>query len=357
MSPSVRGGRLRLGPVLLVLMATVAWSIAAVPSAHAAAPTICPDRLAIARSSVSLQLPVCANRPLDQASTSVSRLIIVIHGDSRNAADHLRYVERAAESSGVEDALIVAPQFLTAEDVLAAGLARDTLYWGSDEWKRGSASARSPLRRAMSVPAFGVIDDLVTRLADPTRYPNLRSVVIAGHSAGGQFAQRYAASNRVGPTLAQRSLSLRFVVANPSSYLYLDARRYDATEEAMRELTSAERAACPRFDTYRHGLLGPGPYGSTLDGAAVRGAYAAQTVTYLLGSLDTDPNDPDLDASCAGRWQGRHRLERGQLFQRSLQLIFGTGIDDTHRFDIVPDVGHEASRIYRSTAGMRALFD
>ena len=71
--------------------------------------------------TAELTVPVCSNRPLGERSTAVRRLIVVIHGDSRNAVDHLRYVQRAAQLSGVTDALIVAPQFLVAGDLTAAG--------------------------------------------------------------------------------------------------------------------------------------------------------------------------------------------------------------------------------------------
>ena len=54
-------------------------------------------------------------------------------------------------------------------------------------------------------------------LADRSRQPNLRTVVLAGFSGGGQLVQRYAAVGRVGDTLANRGIALRYVVGSPSS--------------------------------------------------------------------------------------------------------------------------------------------
>ena len=187
-------------------------------------------------------------------------------------------------------------------------------------------------------------------------YPNLASVVIVGHSAGGQFTNRYAAFERIAPAVRERA-TVHFVVANPSSYVYLDGRRYHPATRDLRSLSSAERSACPRFDTYRHGLAGTDPYGQAIVPSAVRARFAAGTVTYLLGSLDTDRTDPQLDTSCAAGWQGRDRLERGRLYQRSLRLIYGMSIEARHRFVTVAGVGHDASGMYQSVAGRQALFD
>ena len=90
-----------------------------------------------------------------------------------------------------------------------------------------------------------MLDAIVEELGRPDRYPNLREVTIAGHSAGGQFVQRYAAGTRIEqqPAIAALGLRFRYVVANPSSYMYLFPREPDA-------LTGR----CPRFDEYKFGL-------------------------------------------------------------------------------------------------------
>ena len=45
-------------------------------------------------------------------------------------------------------------------------------------------------------------------------------MVIFGNSAGGQFVNRYAAVGRGPGALAARGIQTRFIVANPSTYLY-----------------------------------------------------------------------------------------------------------------------------------------
>ncbi len=61
--------------------------------------------------------------------------------------------------------------------------------------------------------------------------------VIAGHGMGGDFVQRYAAFGQAPDILEKEGIGVRFIVANPSSYLYFTASR---TSEAGRKLSSAK---------------------------------------------------------------------------------------------------------------------
>ena len=53
----------------------------------------------------------------------------------------------------------------------------------------------------------------------PGIFPNLKTVVVVGHSAGGQFVNRYAAG---GAGCPNPLVEVRYVIMNPSSYLYVD---------------------------------------------------------------------------------------------------------------------------------------
>ena len=66
------------------------------------------------------------------------------------------------------------------------------------------------------------MDQILRRLADRKIFPNMAVIVIAGHSAGGQFVSRYEMANRVENELG---VPVRYVVANPSSYAWPDATR------------------------------------------------------------------------------------------------------------------------------------
>ena len=70
--------------------------------------------------------------------------------------------------------------------------------------------------------SFDFIDELLRGLANKAVFPNLRLIVVAGHSAGGQFVTRYQMANKVHETLG---VPITYVVANPSSYSWPDATR------------------------------------------------------------------------------------------------------------------------------------
>jgi hypothetical protein len=66
-------------------------------------------------------------------------------------------------------------------------------------------------------------------LTDRELYPNMNKISILGHSAGGQMVQRYAITSLLAAAYDEDDIDwidMQFVVANPSSYTYLDERRY-----------------------------------------------------------------------------------------------------------------------------------
>lgn len=323
----------------------------------ASVPEICAARLSVASvaSTVRLQLPYCTNRSLVTVDASVRRLVIVIHGDSRNAVDHQRYVVQAAQTATVSDALIIAPQFLIADDIAGARLPTSTLYW-DDGWKEGQQSARVPSARPWSVSSFAVVDELIRVASNRKVFPNLRQVTVVGHSAGGQWTNRYAAETRIESQLASLGNTYRFVVANPSSYLYVTADRYHRATGRFGPLTASELSQCPRYNRYKHGLELLNPFGATVGAAPIRTQYGQKNVTYLLGAADTSRTDPTLDGSCAAIWQGSQRLERGQIYLRHLSSVYGAGVASRHRITVVAGVAHDAKALYTSTAGRSVLF-
>ena len=93
--------------------------------------------------------------------------------------------------------------------------------WG--DWRAGAHSDPAS-GHGQTVSSFQVLDTFLSLLSDPIRFPNLDKITMVGHSAGGQSVQRYAFSTLLPPTL-RPGLTIRYVVANPSSYAYLDPRR------------------------------------------------------------------------------------------------------------------------------------
>ena len=183
------------------------------------------------------------------------------------------------------------------------------------------------------------------RLADRRLFPDLSQVVVAGHSGGGQMAQRYAVLGQAEATLRAQGTAVRYVVANPSSYAWFSADR--PVEAIVR--------TCPSYNRWKYGMTDLPPYAARQDAAALETRYAARDVVYLLGTLDTNPNHPVLDKSCMGETQGPYRYARGHAYFASLQTMFGAKLHQT--LHDVPGVGHDGDKMLTSACGLAALFD
>jgi hypothetical protein len=330
----------RLALTVVVAAAALVCSLFAARAAQAI--TICPDRLSIAAGASAFSLPYCTNHSLTASDASIRRLVVVVHGTGRNAGDYENYMVSSAAGATGADALVVAPQFVTTSDGPSAGMLR----WSAEGWKSGDQSQTTP-----SVSSYAAVDQLVGGVVASGKFPNLAEVVVAGHSAGGQFVERYAATNRLDGTLA---VTMRYVVANPSSYLYLSPERPVAGSTTQFAVPSA--VTCPGYDTYKYGLHGLNPYLAAVGADAIRAQFASRHVTYLLGSADTNPADTSLDTSCEGEMQGPYRLARGTSFFNYLGHYYGASVYDTQTKTIVAGVAHDGLAMFCSPEGRSVLF-
>ncbi len=312
--------------------AAVAIMALAVPAAAHAVE----QRLAVGQGVIPVEL----SADWSAALPSIARAIVMVPDSRRDAELVLRQTEQTQAAAGVaaETTLLIVPHFLTPEDVAADGLPAATLRWSLAGWKDGSP-ALGPVPQS----SFDVIDAILAQLADAARFPALRLVVLAGHSAGGQMVQRYAVAGHGDGALAVRHIALRYVVADPSSYAWFGTARP----------VPVDPASCPDFDRWKYGMREVPPYVGPTD--ALERRYIARDVIYLLGERDTDPNHPSLDRSCAAEAQGANRYIRGMQYLFGLELRHPNLV--RHRILSVPGVGHDSARIFASTCGLAALFD
>ncbi|MCA8082775.1 alpha/beta fold hydrolase [Burkholderia cenocepacia] len=301
------------------------------------------QRVIIDTPQGSAVLPVYADHPLDQAVPDVVRVFIVIHGTLRNADAYYASGHQVVEKAGAAGAgtMVVAPQFLTRADVRAFSLPASTLAWTQEGWKGGE-----PARQPAPVSSFAALDALLAHFADRRLYPSLSTVVVIGHSAGAQLLQRYAVAGREGDALARTGIAVRYVVANPSSYLYFDDERPNADALAG--------GACPRATEWKYGLKSAPPYVASQDVRDLETRYVARRVVYLLGQADTNPYTHFIDRSCAAMAQGPYRLARG--------LAYFDYLKKRHPDDLaqqvveVPGVGHDGLGMFTSVCGLAVLF-
>lgn len=316
-------------------------------------------RFAVRSSGHTFQVPYDANGTLAIPSTNVKRAVLLLHGSSRSSANAYETLTEAAAlaSASQTTTLLLAPQFLLEVDLAFHQLPADHLFWSEAGWKEGNASQSTAAHpRPASLSSFAVMDSLLYRIG--SRYPNLEAIVFAGHSAGGQFIHRFAAGSTVRDALKSTlGLDVEFVVANPSSYLYLNAERMTGSAPNQFMLPSSSViASCPGYNDYKYGLLARNTYMSRLTSAQIVNRFPQAHVVYLLGELDTNPAADDLDTSCAANLQGSHRLERGRVFADYLRHFYGAAVAANHRSFVVPDVGHSAENMFKSPCGVVQLF-
>jgi hypothetical protein len=309
---------------------------------------IAPNTISLPGEGRESRLPIYANRGLDTPNPDVDRAVIVIHGRLRNAGTYFQSALAALEHSGEAGAhtLLIAPQFLATADGGRTPLQADILRWDIDGWESGEdAIGPSP------ASSFDALDAILQRLSATALFPALKTVVVAGHAAGGGVVQRYAILGRGEELLDQRGVHLRYVIANPSSYAYFDERRPDGAGH----FTSFSEAACPGFNRWRYGMDGLPRYAREKPPAAWEQSYIRRDTVYLLGTEDTDPNHRALDKNCMAGAQGPARLSRGEAYFAYLKERHPR--DLAHRLVHVPSVGHNGDQMLTSECGMAVLFD
>lgn len=299
------------------------------------------------------KMPVYANRDLARDDLrDIKQVLIVIHGVKRDAD---RYYDTAAgllarNPDRARDTLVLAPRFPGSIDSGFGGMAA----WRKASWEDGEESIQAAGRPA-PVTSFQVLDDLLRSLDDRKRLPTLANIVLAGHSAGAQLVQRYAVLNNTDGPLRRDGLALRYVIANPSSYLYLTNERPRADGKGY---APYERGICPTYNQYKYGTDKLPPYARETDDTRLFVRYAARDVIYLLGGADNNPEHRLLDKTCGAEAQGATRLARGTAYVQYEYLLAARGAKPVplHRTTFeVGGVGHDNKGMFGSVCGAQAL--
>jgi len=301
------------------------------------------------------------NFPLETRNDNVTRALVFVHGINRDGDNHFRTALAAAFlADGLNNTAIVAPRFASnsgapgnqagdCHDALAADEANwvcETLR--PDTWRSGGGEINND-----KVTSFDFMDEIIRRLARKQVFPNLRSIVVAGHSAGGQFVTRYEMSNRVHDSI---SIPISYVVSNASAYTYVDDMRPTSTAlpktvaAASPGFQPAASAAppppfvpyadarnCVGFDHWPYGLKDRVGYASRLTDDELKKQLVARPTTYLLGEADILPLGI-FDTSCPAMAQGPTRLARGLAFNRYANELHGAN----HKVVVVPFCSHSA---------------
>jgi hypothetical protein len=268
--------------------------------------------------------------------------MIIIHGGGLNAGKSFETGQKIIESLDIDKSrvMVLAPRFLVGMNPGEKGL----LFW-DERWRGGGKSLSTGLNKDLpKISRFEVLDKLIDVVTK--QKPNLRRIIILEHSARGQFVLRYAAMNNRHEILEGQGVFIRYVVANSSSYLYLDQTRFHFNSTGKILMTSKEELKeCPGYNKYKYGLEELYGYAKSLSPQVIRTRLLKRPVMFVLGTADTD-RGWWLDTSCEGDAQGENRYERGLLYQHHLRPFVKKAPKSQHIWLEIPEVGHNSTEMF-----------
>jgi pimeloyl-ACP methyl ester carboxylesterase len=299
--------------------------------------------------------------PLDQRNDAITRVLVMVHGAGRDADNYFRSALGAAFLAGaLENTVVIAPRMASND----GGGCRDELgpnevSWNCNSWRSGGPAASDP-----GVTSFDFLDQILREVARKDVFPNLKIIVVAGHSAGGQVVNRYEMTNQVHDALG---VPVRYVVANPSSYAWPSDERPTPAAWTLtanppgyipdvRANTPAFRPGgngrgCTVYDQWPYGLENHTGYSAKQTDDQIRKQLVSRPTTYLLGELDILPLG-GFDSSCSAMAQGPTRQARGQAFGRYVNEKLG----GHHAVVIVPECGHNARCMFTAEDALPLIF-
>jgi pimeloyl-ACP methyl ester carboxylesterase len=296
---------------------------------------------------------VYRNFPLTQPNPKIERAMIIIHGAGRNANDYFQTGMASAYLAGaLENTLVISPRFAGndgkgCKDPLADG----EIAWDCGGWKNGFESINTK-----GVYSYDFLDQLLLMLDNKAVFPNLKGIVLSGHSAGGQIANRYGAANKVHEKI---SVPVRYVVSNPSSYVYPDNLRpprdfvCDAKGKCAQTFRAySDRSNCTTYNDWMHGLDNLKGYAAGLTAEKIREQLLRRPMVFLLGELDTLPI-AGFDSSCISMAQGPTRFDRGKAYFAHLQSQHKAA---NKSLVVVPLCGHNNRCIWTADQALPVLF-
>ena len=283
--------------------------------------------------------------PLVVRNPQITRALIVVHGAGRDADNYFRTALAAAFlADGLENTIVVVPRLASNSGGCRDTLALNEVSWScaGDSWRSGGVATNND-----KLTSFDFTDELLRKLANKDVFPNLRAIVVSGHSAGGQYVDRYAMANTAHDTLG---VAVTYVVSNPSSYAYLDNTRPNADGTEFRAFNDGRN--CTTYNQWPYGLeRRRAGYTAKESDDQLRKQLADRPVTYLLGEIDILPLG-GFDNSCPAMAQGATRLARGQAFSKYVNQKFGAH----HTTTIAPLCGHNARCMFTAEPALPLLF-
>ncbi|KAF2723831.1 WSC-domain-containing protein [Polychaeton citri CBS 116435] len=310
-----------------------------------------------------MSLNTSSKRPQD--FKKIQRAVIVVHGLNRDPgtyeANMLSALSQVEKSAGLttDNVAIMAPYFAGGADKNYGfpwddtnGSTSSALVWYASQWSAGAINQYPSGRRTAG--SFDVMDQVVQWFGNKTVFPNLKQIVVSGHSLGAQFVQRYA---MVGKTATQLGIStpIAYWIGDPNSMVWPSLDRPLSTN------------SCPTYDEYREGftdyLLYGGDVGpkrnmtynlDLVDAGrpAILSNFQSKQIHWARALQDFGDQSDDCDAETTGKDRNERFFNFIKQFPVSCDNPAGGNCDTV---DFV-NAGHDGGALFASPAGRARLF-
>ncbi|ETN39279.1 uncharacterized protein HMPREF1541_05502 [Cyphellophora europaea CBS 101466] len=290
---------------------------------------------------------------------NVKRAVVIIHGLLRDPYLYIANVMQALatvpdSSVNKDNVAMIAPYFTNGDDKGVAypwttglragrGSTSNALVWQGSQWASGGDNQYPAYPvNITTVSSYDALDQIIQYFDDATLFPNMKQIVIAGHSLGGQTVQRYAA---VGNLLRTRT-PVSYWTGNPDSYAWFSTDR------------PLDKSACATYDNWRDGFSNyNNRYGADLVAqgrAAALARYSSRRITYGRGTRDFG----DASSGCGPSTTGNNRGERFYNFIKQFPISCTNPTTPGGACATVDyvNVTHDAYGMMSSPAGQARLF-
>lgn len=295
-------------------------------------------------------VPLATTRALEDIHQGVTRAIIVIHDETRDASASMAMMSTLAGVMN-QTTIILAPQYLLPSDIVRfadflPNAGKEFAAWQILGWSTGDDSM--PVSSRKSVSSFTVVDLLLMILSDREAFPDMKDIIVAGYGVGGNFVQRYAAFTSATDVLAREGISVRYLVAGATSFLYQTASRPLGGKKGF---GLPDPKACLSVNEYPFGMEKLNPYARHMGPNAAKVDYSSRSITYLY----SPESRVFPEVNCAALAQGATTGVRARNYKLYLRSIYGEVGGQTQVFSKVQR-GDDAVSMYGSPCGMAVLF-
>ncbi|WFD33012.1 hypothetical protein MSPP1_004069 [Malassezia sp. CBS 17886] len=281
---------------------------------------------------------------------NVKRVIVCFPGKPRDSWKYANLFYNALQwvynqnLYGIQqgEVVIVAPIVLNQFDEEAGGAEPNWAVYSNANWEFGGTTKAPKLNK--SATFYSAVDKIIAQFMNQTAYPNLKQVVVAGHSMGGQAAMRYALMKR----RKRYDANIRFWIGNPGSYTWL-----------LNDTRPVQNATCDStLNNYPYGLGGnmskiPKYVRTNITQNVSEWVenFRNRSVHYAFGLLDNGAGDTHCEASV----QGANHLQRGTYFAQMLSQMPG-GFPANHNVSFIAGISHQDYPMIAATESMDFIF-